>query len=43
MYTKICRTLARACMWLGIFGLVAVICAVSWQVFGRYVLNNTPT
>lgn len=30
-------------MWLGIAGLAAVICAVSWQVFGRYVLNNTPT
>ena len=30
-------------MWLGIVGLIAVICAVSWQVFGRYVLNNTPT
>jgi TRAP-type transport system small permease protein len=30
-------------MWLGIFGLVALICAVSWQVFGRYVMNNTPT
>jgi TRAP-type C4-dicarboxylate transport system permease small subunit len=30
-------------MWMGILGLVAVICAVSWQVFGRYVLNNTPT
>ena len=43
MYTKICRTLARICMWLGIAGLVAVICAVSWQVFGRYVLNSTPT
>lgn len=43
MYTTICRKLARACMWLGISGLVAVICAVSWQVFGRYVLNNTPT
>jgi len=43
MYTKLCRTLARACMWLGILGLVAVICAVSWQVFGRYVMNNTPT
>lgn len=43
MYTSICRQLARACMWLGIAGLVAVICAVSWQVFGRYVLNNTPT
>ena len=35
--------MARICMWLGIVGLVAVICAVSWQVFGRYVLNNTPT
>ena len=43
MYTQLCRSLARACMWLGIAGLVAVICAVSWQVFGRYVLNNTPT
>ncbi|MES2052525.1 MULTISPECIES: TRAP transporter small permease [Polaromonas] len=43
MYTRICRKLARTCMWLGIAGLVAVICAVSWQVFGRYVLNNTPT
>ena len=43
MYTTLCRTLARLCMWLGIVGLVAVICAVSWQVFGRYVLNNTPT
>jgi hypothetical protein len=28
-------------MWLGILGLVAVICAVSWQVFGRYV-STTP-
>lgn len=30
-------------MWLGIAGLVALICAVTWQVFGRYVLNDTPT
>ncbi|MGA0569188.1 TRAP transporter small permease [Variovorax sp. VNK109] len=43
MYTRICRRLARACMWLGIAGIIALICAVSWQVFGRYVLNNTPT
>ena len=43
MYTRLCRTLARSCMWLGILGLVALICAVSWQVFGRYVMNNTPT
>lgn len=30
-------------MWLGIVGMVALICAVTWQVFGRYVLNSTPT
>lgn len=43
MYTTICRKLARACMWLGIFGLVAIIVAVTIQVVGRYVFNNTPT
>ncbi|MBP6896135.1 MAG: TRAP transporter small permease [Gammaproteobacteria bacterium] len=43
MYSRFCRALARACMVLGIVGLVAVICAVSWQVFGRYILNSTPT
>ncbi len=42
-YTRLCRRLARGCMWLGIVGLVALIAAVSWQVFGRYVLNATPT
>ena len=30
-------------MWLGIVGMIALISAVTWQVFGRYVLNNTPT
>src|SRR4051812_27654276 len=43
LYTRVCRKLARACMWLGIAGIVGLICAVTWQVFGRYVLNNTPT
>ncbi|MES3004131.1 MAG: TRAP transporter small permease [Pseudomonadota bacterium] len=43
MYTRICRKLARACMWLGIVGIVLLISAVTWQVFGRYVLNSTPT
>jgi len=43
MYTEICRRIARACMWLGIAGMIALVCAVTWQVFGRYVLNNTPT
>ena len=43
LYTLVCRKLARGCMWLGIAGIIALICAVTWQVFGRYVLNNTPT
>jgi TRAP-type transport system small permease protein len=42
-YTALCRRIARACMWLGITGLVLLIAAVTWQVFGRYILNNTPT
>jgi TRAP-type C4-dicarboxylate transport system permease small subunit len=43
LYSRICRRLARSCMWLGIGGIVGLILCVSWQVFGRYVLNNTPT
>jgi TRAP-type C4-dicarboxylate transport system permease small subunit len=42
-YTRLCRRLARGCMWLGIAGIVLLISAVTWQVFGRYVLNATPT
>lgn len=43
MFTQISRAIARGCMWLGIAGMIALICAVTWQVFGRYVLNSTPT
>lgn len=42
-YSRICRAIARACMWMGIAGLTLLIACVTWQVFGRYVLNNTPT
>jgi len=30
-------------MIVAVCGLVAIICAVSLQVFGRYILNDTPT
>nr|WP_316639466.1 TRAP transporter small permease [uncultured Roseateles sp.] len=43
MFTRICAAIARACLRLGVTGLVLLIAAVSYQVFGRYVLNNTPT
>jgi len=42
-YTRVCRRIARTCMWLGIAGMVLLIACVTWQVFGRYVLNSTPT
>ena len=42
-YTNLCAALSRWCMRLGIAGLMLLICAVTWQVFGRYVLNSTPT
>lgn len=42
-YSRLCRRIARGCMWMGIAGIVLLIACVTWQVFGRYVLNNTPT
>ncbi len=43
LYTRFCASLARGCLGLGIFGLVLLVIAVLYQVFGRYVLNDTPT
>jgi TRAP-type transport system small permease protein len=42
-YSRLCALLSSICLRLGIAGLVLLIACVSWQVFGRYVLNNTPT
>lgn len=35
--------LARTCLWLAGIGLVAMTVMIAWQVFGRFVLNDTPT
>ena len=43
MFTRICARIARMSLQLGVAGLVLIIACVSYQVFGRYVLNNTPT
>lgn len=43
MYTQFCAGLAKACLRLGVAGLVLLLLAVLYQVFGRYVLNSTPT
>ena len=43
MFTTSCALIARSCLKLGVDGLVLLLLSVLWQVFGRYVLNNTPT
>ena len=41
--TRICARIARLALQTGVAGLVLIIACVAYQVFGRYVLNNTPT
>lgn len=43
MFTRVCAAIARGCLMLGVAGLVLLIAAVSYQVVGRYVFNDTPT
>jgi TRAP-type C4-dicarboxylate transport system permease small subunit len=43
MPTRFCATVARLCLMAAVAGLVAIVAAVITQVFGRYVLNDTPT
>ncbi len=43
IYTRFCAALSKASLVLAVIGLIAVILCVQWQVFGRYVMNDTPT
>ena len=43
LLTRVCARIARVALQLGVAGLVLIIACVTYQVFGRYVLNNTPT
>src|SRR3954468_10492713 len=36
-------TISRWCMYVAVAGLVGIVATVALQVFGRYVLNDTPT
>ena len=42
-FTRFNARLARYCAYLAVAGLVAIVAIVAWQVFGRYVLNSSPT
>lgn len=41
--TPLNATVARLCMIVAVCGLFAIVGVVALQVFGRYVLNDTPT
>jgi TRAP-type C4-dicarboxylate transport system permease small subunit len=43
MFTRFCAGLAKLCLMAAVVLLLAVVLSVQWQVFGRYVLNDTPT
>jgi TRAP-type C4-dicarboxylate transport system permease small subunit len=40
--TAINRQISRLCLMVAVFGLTSLVIVVTWQVFGRYVLNDTP-
>jgi TRAP-type C4-dicarboxylate transport system permease small subunit len=42
LFTRFCAGLAKASLMLAVAGLFAVVATVTLQVFGRYVLNDTP-
>ena len=43
LLTPINALIPRLCMYAAVAGLLAIVAVVAWQVYGRYVLNDTPT
>jgi TRAP-type C4-dicarboxylate transport system permease small subunit len=41
--TRTLSLVATLCLWIAAIGLVSMTAVVGWQIFGRYVLNSTPT
>jgi TRAP-type C4-dicarboxylate transport system permease small subunit len=42
MLARFTAPLARVCMYIAVVGLIGIVGVVAIQVFGRYVLNDTP-
>lgn len=40
---RVMALVARVSLWLSGIGLVLMTAFIAWQVFGRFVLNDTPT
>ncbi len=43
LYSRVCFWLARVVLLTAVVGLITIVLAVAYQVFGRYILNDTPT
>ena len=43
LFTRTCSFLAKTCLNIGVCGMVLLVVAVLYQVFGRYIMNSTPT
>ena len=41
--TRICAPLAKFLLIAAVAGLMAIVACVAFQVFGRYIMNDTPT
>lgn len=42
-FATVLGAFARLALWISGAGLVVMTAAIGWQVFGRFVLNSTPT
>ena len=42
-FSAFMRAVSRLALWLSATGLVLMTAFIAWQVFGRFVLNDTPT
>ena len=43
LLSRFCAPLAKYLLMAAVVGLMAIVACVSFQVFGRYVMNDTPT
>jgi TRAP-type transport system small permease protein len=43
LISRFCAPLAKFLLMVAVAGLMAIVACVSFQVFGRYIMNDTPT
>jgi len=43
LLSRFCAPLAKYLLMIAVVGLMAIVACVAFQVFGRYVMNDTPT